>query len=227
MHLLDRIRRALHAIDAFDPALGQDEDLRAFAVAAYSQCVEWFGIPDDHRIGFSIVGGPYTALARDLISRQYVIVISNELRHAEPRFASIAHEMYHRVTMHRRGLREALWVDEMLAFLTTQRILCGMGFAEYADERLRRQREEASTMSVEQLRRARPLFRRYLWLSAVAYPAGFTAGSGVLGARLLEVVGWEHTARMIACHTWEQWLALLPESQVPKAVTLLEISLAR
>jgi hypothetical protein len=186
---------------------------RIFADRAYARYTEWFGVPDDADWNYEIIRGPLACLGRDPTRHLYIIAIRKNDTLLEDQFASIAHEMYHRVTMQRKGLNRSLWVDEMLAFLTSRRFLREQGMADYADAEMKSlcklQMVHLSLEECKSVKRKPNLFG----MLGPAYPPGFTQTTAILGGILEVLVGWEHMCKMIQCHSLEEWIDLLPDNK--------------
>ncbi len=209
-----RFKEKLHAnvakLDELEIIESDDEDLYTFADVAYARYVEWFGPPKNPERPYKIKGGPYSGIGYDMFAREYVIVINKKYEYYEQCFATLAHEMYHRVTKHHRGLRQLLWVDEMMAEVSTRQLLCEQGYTDYADLRLQVDRQKVKQLNVSALKNAQRR-RVLLGLRGFAYPEGFAEGVSLLGATLEKIVGWEQMCRLIHCQTWDEWLVILPD----------------
>lgn len=201
----------------------EDESLHELAAWAFTENVEWFGLPTDSSWRHTIVRGPFSAMSSDPRSQQYLIFIRSSYRSSEQLCSAVGHEMYHRVTLCHNGLRRFVWVDEMMAFLVSQHLLMKKGFNDYAQLRLRVRFESDVIMGIKDLRSAR---RRRVWLGikGIAYPEGFGAGVAALGTKVENLVGWEQMCRLVHCKTWEEWLAPLAPGVRQEVSDLLDLS---
>jgi len=201
----------------------EDVDLQRFAQQAYDHCVKWFGLPLDESWSYVLLNGTFDGCARSALLKEYTIVIRRTYVSSEPKKAAIAHEIYHRVTMLRKGLHRAVWIDEMLAFLAVQHILSAQGLLEYADFRLKHQCESQSILglkNVQNVRRKRIL----LGLRGVTYPLGFGTAVACLGIELDNLLGWPTLCHLVQCQTWEEWFTILALEIQPQVKILLGIT---
>ncbi len=113
------------------------QDMYAFADSAYQYYIGAFGPPKDTEKKFEILMAPIACMAYDPIQRLYILTFREHDQNMPQAFASVAHEMYHRVTSRRKGLNKHLWVDEMLASLATYKFLCENEFTEFAEANLK------------------------------------------------------------------------------------------
>ncbi len=113
----------------------EDAELLDFSNQAYNWCVTWFGTPDDELLPYEILRAPMNGCSRHRLVKLYSIYINKNYKFQEQILATLGHEVYHRVTMQKNSLRRIVWVDEMVAFLISDRILMISGLAEYAEYR--------------------------------------------------------------------------------------------
>lgn len=185
-------------------------ELYACADAAYRHHVSCFGTPKDASWKYEIITAPVATMGRDPFRRMYVLTVRVHDDPPERRLASAAHEMYHRVTSHGKGLhRQHLWVDEVLAFLATDRFLREYGLKEYCGTELKLRYAVSHRLDMRTLKglRRRP---NLFGLIPSQYPLHFGSTIAVLGKTLEELVGWESMCALVRCRTWQEWLAELP-----------------
>src|SRR5579871_6829573 len=195
----------------------KDDQLNEFAAYCFETYVGWFGPQQGPQWPYEIVFGPSNMCLRNCILRRYEIVIMKSYETNKQKFASIAHEMYHCVTKNRSSLIRFLWVDEMMAFVTSQRILRQRGYHDYADLRLKVAIESPDCMDILALKKAKA--RKTMF--QIIYPDGFAAGVNTLGAELEKLVGWEAMTRLIQCISWKEWLYALSADVRPPVCQLL------
>jgi hypothetical protein len=203
------------------PDFTADPDLLDFAERTYRTYVEWFGAPADADWPYHLVRGNCNKCTRVAILHSYVITIIRGYQTVEQRKSSVAHEMYHRVTMQRSGLRQQLWVDEMLAIMAQYNILKREGMYRYAIYALQYHIGSGKRYDVHQLRnvpRRRRLFR-------VIYPPGFTAGIADLVSRLEDLIDWPIWCKLIHCTTWNEWIEFVPTDKRLQLEQLLHLRL--
>ncbi len=190
-------------------------ELYAFADAAYQYHVNCFGLLADAHWRYEILTAYKACAVRDPLRRVYILSVRECDQQPQDQLASVAHEMYHRVTSRRKGLgglHKHLWVDEMLAFLATHHVMCEQGLSDYATAELRlcfAQNERLGIDTLKGLRRKPDLGN----LLSSQYPPGFRASIAVLGISIQSVVGWEAMCRLVHCRKWSDWLDGLPETQ--------------
>ncbi len=202
----------------------EDAELQLFAQQAYRYCIDWFGVPLDDNWRYVLVDGSFDGCAHNRILREYTIVIRSDYAYPEQKKAAIAHEMYHRMTLLKEGLRESAWIDEMLAFLVSQRILSNQGMLEYANLRLQRQLNSKYRLDLSSLQKAQR--KRILFgLGGITYPQGFASAVACLGTELEAKLGWSTINYLVQCRTWEEWFAKLPPESKSDASALLGIDL--
>jgi hypothetical protein len=184
-------------------------EFRRFADAAYTRYIEWFGAPDDAEWDYEIIRASVALCSRDPIRHLYVISIRRDDAELADQYASIAHEMYHRVTERRKGLNRKSWVDEILAYLTSQRFLHEQGMADYADTKAKSLCKQRSQLTLEQFKsvRRKP---NLLGILGPYYPPGFAVTAAKLGGELEAVVDWEYLCKLIEYRTFEEWINHLP-----------------
>lgn len=197
-------------------------DLYKCADAAYQYYVSLFGMPKDASWSYEIITAPSASVGRDPFRRMYIVAVRISEQNRERRLASAAHEMYHRVTLLRKGLhRQHLWVDEMLAFLATDKFLRDYGLRAYCDAELKRRYAMPHRLKIETLkglRRRSNLFG----LVRSQYPPDFASTIAVLGKTLEQLVGWENICQLVHCRTWQDWIASLPQQVQPPVREIIQ-----
>lgn len=196
-------------------------DLYKCADAAYAYYTSLFGLPKDNSWSYEIVAAPTAVMARDPFRRMYILTFRCNDLSREAQLASVAHEMYHRVTSRgRTGLHRYVWVDEMLASLVTHKFLCLYGLEEYAEAKSKLCYAYPTRLDMKTLKRVR---RKFTMLGLVsAYPPGFGPTMAVLGTTLEGLVGWKEICSLIHFRTWPEWLATLPPSVQIRVRDLIE-----
>ena len=205
-----------------DPTPINDPDLLAFAGRTLSNLYTWFGHPCDPTWPVVIVYGGCEMCGRNRILREYSIVLRGAYPNEAMRLAALAHELYHRATMIRRGLRSQLWIDEMLAFLTSQRILELEGAGAYAEQRFQHLHQRYQPLDLHVVQSVRTKRR---WFGPIEYPIGFSASVARLGVDLQRIVGWRAACSLVAHSDFADWLASLPADRRAPAATTLGIPL--
>lgn len=200
----------------------EDPELINFSQKAYIHCVKWFGEPDDEKWQCTLNYGYSNGCARNWLLREYVIVIRNTYKYAEQKKAIIAHEIYHRATMRRKGLRQSVWVDEMVAFLVSQQILRAENLSNYADLRIQRHLEKQVKINISHLHKVRRR-RIIIGYPCANYPTDFGASVACLGTELEYLVGWSNICRLVNCTSWDDWLDGLPLESRSIVLALLKI----
>ncbi len=144
-----RVYRASHQ------RLPHEEEYERLAADALQACSEWFGPPVDPKrpVGYAV--SPDNISACGYFFGQYMIALNPNLDTPAERCETIGHEMYHRVTMRRPGLRREMWIDEMMAFLAEQWFLTRHGFGERVRENRRRYNSRKEPADIDALRRFR------------------------------------------------------------------------
>ena len=195
-----------------------DPKLDAYADYAYPKCIAWFGPVQDPHWTYEINYAFRAGLTKDPFRKCYLIMLWRTCKEYEPLYDGIGHEMYHRVTNSRKGLRQIYWIDEMLAFLTAHHLLSDFGQGAYADYLEQLYKEEAF-LSLKELSEVQPArgIKRIFYFP----PDGFVPGILRIGIALEKMVGWENICSLVHCRTWEQWLSSLPDAMRQEAHRLL------
>ena len=118
-------------VKAAQEPLANEKECETYAAAAYDFCVNLYGSPTDAGRPYSLENGIHSGCS--YWRNEYAIILSTGLKTREQQCMLIGHEMYHRATMHWKGLRRQPWIDEVLAFLTSLWYLHHQGFSSYAD----------------------------------------------------------------------------------------------
>jgi hypothetical protein len=216
------LRRIRTTVDAFD--FSTDSELESMVAVVYHRMVEWFGPPTDSGRRVKTVRGPFTALGRDRLNREYVLIVSAELSGKDQQLAAIAHEVLHRVASGHMGLGRELWVAEMLALRSEQHILREHGWSPYADALMDAYLRDPCALSARELRTAKQLgnpLRTPFGLRRWPHPLGLTSGAAVLGETLERQVGWSRLCAMVRCRTLGDWLRTLPSDRLPPVRSVL------
>lgn len=104
-----------------------------YAKAAYACCVSWYGPPLEPQKPYCVSQAIEGNSSCKPMFGKYYLAISKKVTTPENLCSDIAHEMYHRVTAERKGLASEMWVQEMMACLTSHWCLRDQDFQEYAD----------------------------------------------------------------------------------------------
>jgi hypothetical protein len=202
----------------------KDEELDAIAPRIYARCVDWFGPPIDPNWPYQIMGGPFGTTTRDFFAKRYIITIPTDCKTLEQRVAVLAHEMYHRVTMHRDGLRRQLWIDEMMAEVTTLKFLREAGFTWYANQWLCSLYDNPPALDMRDLQRG-SRHKSGLWNAlGIEHHDEFYDKVALIGVELQRLVGWEQICRIVHCRTWDEWLASLSADLRAEVCDLLALT---
>jgi len=108
------IKERMAAIERYEP----NEETKEFAAYCLQQCVEWFGAPPDLARPYKFETELLSCCTYHFLEKTYIIAfaLADRFEVSKDRhWWVLAHEMYHRCTMRRRGMRRYVWVDEMLA----------------------------------------------------------------------------------------------------------------
>jgi hypothetical protein len=203
----------------FEP---HDPGLHEYADRAYTSCVGWFGPPPDEHWRYEIVRAPQRACAvKSWLHRRYVLYIPSEYKKIEQQCATVGHEMYHRVTMRRRGLRELAWVDELVAFLAAERLLGEQGMEGYALQRMKRRLAATPRLPVTELHKVTMRRRFRAGALSTVYPPGFYEGIWDVGSRLAGLVDWNCICNLVTCAGWHEWLRSVPPNVRPEVCHLM------
>lgn len=137
----------------------------------------------------------------------------------------IGHEVYHRVTMCRNGMRRELWVDEMLACLSSYKILRSIGMDTYAfateQACLERQHSRLNVHTLRQIRLKRNVLSG---MQRHPYPTDFRVHVTNLGQALLSIVGWDQLSNLAFSTNLNEWKESLTKEQQSSVYYVLGLS---
>ncbi len=195
------------------------------AKAAYACCVGWFGQPLDPRKPYcvqqAVAGNSFCMPMFD----KYYLVLSKEAVTPEQLCSVIAHEMYHRVTTGRKGLANEMWVQEMMACLTSHWFLRKQGFQEHAEAAKKHWLGTMVTADVSAMRACRRQdWRRWILRGGDIYPDGFADSAVRTAYALIRIVDGDDLCRIVKAATLEEWIASLPEEKQYGVCRVLEVS---
>ena len=206
------------------PAEGT-EAAEQFAKAAYACCVAWYGPPLDARKPYSVAQAVEGSSFCTQMLGKYYLAISKDASTPEQVCSKIAHEMYHRVTAGRKGLASEMWVQEVMACLTSYWFLQDQGFKGYADTA---KEYWLSTMQKADVRAIRACRRRksrdWVLRGKSIYPDGF--GDSVIrtGYALISLLDENNLRRIIQAATLEEWIASLPVEKQYGVCRVLDVA---
>lgn len=204
--------------------LRDGEQARAFAVAAYQSCVQWFGAPPDPKRRYELYNSSFPQSSCGYILGSYHISVSTTLTSPEQLCVVIGHEMYHRVTMRRRTLRREEWVDEMLAFAASLWFLESQGYRDYAAFLRDDAVNKPEPVDLPMLRSYRRISRfSAMWRGVKRYPKDFYLGTERMGLALIALVGGKSFCRLSQAKTWDEWLDSLPAHQRALVICFLRL----
>ena len=219
MKIMQISRRLAHHVLCFRP-VDKNSPLYDMGKRCFDLGTSWFGLPPDTNRAFDIIRGAGSMCIKPKRGT-YIIVIDVEHRHPESQLADVAHEIYHRVTGHYTGLRELIWVDEMLAFLFSHHALLAFGKNSYAQQQIASFCGQTICISLAEAQSFRNRRPHYM---DEPYPAGFGSCIFETGIRLNNLVSWPDICTIVNCKSWDQWLSRVSvESQGP-VMELLNIS---
>jgi tetratricopeptide (TPR) repeat protein len=184
------------------------ENLGGELSAVASQCAVdfegWFGEGPDPRWPTVFYEASFAGCSRNRLLRAYVVILAANPPHAGQRASEIAHELYHRATFGRPGMRREHWVDEMLAVRSAVHALRGTAFAAYADYLHGAIAQGSSAEFDSGYRDARP--QRVLFgFRGTRFHRTFAPAVAALGVALEMVVGWPKLRALGFCPTCEAW----------------------
>ncbi len=205
------------------PAEGR-ETAEQYAKAAYACCVAWFGQPLDPHEPYIIQQAVQGRSFCMPMFGKYYLAISKEAVAPEHLCCDIAHEMYHRVTTGRKGIAGEMWVQEMMACLTSHWFLRKQGFQEYAQARKKHYldtMEKSDTNAMRACRRQDK--RRWLLWGGSIYPDGFSDSAIRTGYALMHILDGSDLCRIVKTTTLEEWIASLPPDRQYGVCRVLEV----
>jgi len=139
--------------------------------------------------------------------------------------SDIAHEMYHRVTAGRKGLAGEMWVQEVLACLTSDWFLRSQGLEGYADharDYWLSMMEKADVQTIRTYRRQKS--RDWVFRGKSFYPNGFGDSVHRTGFSLSNLLDRSALCRMVEAETLDEWIASLPEEKQYAVCHVLEVA---
>jgi hypothetical protein len=185
-------------------------------------CCRWFGTPSDEVRATVVIASKRNSCSRNPFTGTYYISMRESIVEEDERRQVLAHEIYHRVTTRRKGLHRTPWVDEMIAYLATQRMLVTGGHQELAQQLELAHRLNEFAISVRDLHSVKR--KRFLFGDqAQAYPEGFGTAVALLGIELSGLIDWRSICALVKCKTWESWIEQLPSNVRANVVELLQI----
>ena len=150
------------------------EAAEQYAKAAYACCIAWYGPPLDAQKPYYVTRAVEGSSFCNQVLGKYYLAISKDAVTPEQLCSDIAHEMYHRVTAGRKGLAGEMWVQEVMACLTSHWFLRNQGFEEYADT-LKTYwlsiMQKADVQAIQACHRGKS--RDYVFRGGSIYPDGF------------------------------------------------------
>ncbi len=205
---------------SFPPEIA--EEANRYAAEAYRSCVTWYGPPKDPQNSYRLEQTPGISMHMSFCGTHW-IMISQQASSSEQLCHHIAHEMYHRVSAGRKGLGREMWIDEMLACLTSYWFCLRQGFEDY-EEKLKAQWLAAEGRAdVSLLRKSKRNSRRWVLFGEDHYPAGFSQSLMRIGYALTEVLDGNHICRLPQMKTLEEWIASLPLEDQYATCRILEL----
>lgn len=221
LKIIYNLPRVLSDARHFDPNV-QDEKLHDLARSSYHLCTEWFGVPTDHARDYNLIYDVRNRCIPPPFARgPYLIALKKG--YAEAQYASvIAHEIYHRVTMKRPGIRCYRWVDEMIAGGVERHATPELGYAKYAKYMHKRFIESPDNFDA---RTIKEIYTNGIppGMDREACELRLDGSSVALGVQLEAIVEWNVICKIVGCLTWEDWLINLEPDIREKVVTLLDL----
>ena len=200
------------------------EAAEGYAKAAYASCLAWYGPPLDAQKPYCVAQAVEGSSFCKLMFGKYYLAISKEVSTPERLCSVIAHEMYHRVTAGRKGLASEMWVQEVMACLTSHWFLRNQGFQEYTDHAKGYWLSVMGRADVQAIRACRRRkLRDYILRGGSIYPNGF--GDSVIrtGFALNSLLDEDDLRRMVKATTLEEWITSLPPEKQYGVCRLLEV----
>lgn len=201
----------------------QSEKLHAVARSSYEICTEWFGPPADHAQGYKLIYDTRNQCVQPIGWGPYLIEIKKGYDD-EQYAAVIAHEIYHRVTIKRPGIRNKWWVDEMVAYAATRQAAPLLGYPEYATYMHKRHLENPDNFTP---RAIRDICSRGIPFGMNTDACRLKMEQSFIGfsMRLEALVGWDAMRKIVGCLTWEEWLSGLTPDLREQVVTYFNVLL--
>ncbi len=212
------------AIKSSKEPLANEKECEAYAKAAYQYCIGLYGPPADSKQAYVLTRGVSSDSGCSYILGKYTITLSPELETLDQLCMVIGHEMYHRITMRRKGLRRQIWIDEMLAFLTSLWFLQQQGFSSYAEYCIGACQESADSIDLNALRTfRRPPWHKRLRDLSQAYPENFYTDIARVAVALKRIVDGNDLCRILKATTVDEWIASLPPAKQYAVCRVLEM----
>lgn len=195
-----------------------------YAQAAYDCCVAWYGPPLNPQKPYCLQQVDGTSSCSYMFGK-YCLMISRKATTPEQLCSVIAHEMYHRVTVKRQGLAKEMWVQEMMALLSSHWFLGQQGFTEYAEAVKKRWLDAEGKPDISLMCASRRrLGRDWLLRGGDWYTPEFTISVGRISYALMHLLNDNDLRRIIKAVTLEEWIASLPHEKQYGVCRLLEVA---
>ena len=198
----------------------EDKNLLDFCNVAYDSCVRWFGTPQDEDWPTELFRMNNARCYRIQRSKKYIITTCSHYTTINQDKATIAHEMFHRVTALYPEMKINLWIDEMLAYLTSRQILIEIGlgsYSNYRDSIILQSNQKLDINTLKNYRKSKTIF------FSKKQKASFYNSTSVLGIELMYHLEWEHICNLVPSKSLDQWLLSLPINKQQIARKLLDI----
>lgn len=223
------VTKCVETIDAKMKALQEpipnQEKCEGFAADAYQYCSEVFGPPADPHKPYRLINGIDEISSCSYTLGLYTISLSPQCETLEEQCMVIGHEMCHRFIMHRKGMRQQVWVDELLAFLTSFWFLRRQGLSEYAALLLENYINLPGKIDLRKLREfCSPSWYICLKNLGPIYPEHFYAEVARLAIALMRIANSNDLCRLAKVVSLEQWIDSLPEEKQYCVCRILEVS---
>ncbi len=206
-----------HCADAEVYETIRDPDLIQYRDLAYAYCAEQFGPPADRDRPTILLLGLRPECVHEAQERHYDLYLQRGSDPLQIRL-QIGHEMFHRACSQGRIFH---WTHEMLACMTSVRLLRRCGSGEYAQKREREWLAEACLLPLSDM------LSTDLW-TANPYPAGFYGRAYATGVMLAQAIGWSHLRRLARSLSpgglpdVAGWLERLPPDLRAKAAAIMK-----
>lgn len=194
-----------------------------YADAAYRSCITWFGLPLDPQKPYFIQATAADSFCFPMPGKYY-LAISEEAVIPEHLCYEIAHEMYHRVTANRQGLAGEMWIQEIMAHLTSDWFLRQQGFSGSAEAVKKHLLATPGTADISLLRASRRR-RGGEWIlrGGEVYSPEFVHSVVRISYALLRAVKADDLCRLSQAKTLEVWIDSLPQQDQYAACRILEL----
>lgn len=201
------------------------EKCEEFAAEAYKYCTELYGPPADPHKPYNLINGTNdTSICWYALGR-YTISISPQFETIEEQCMIIGHEMYHRCTMHRKGMRQQLWVDELLAFVISHSFLKRQGYSDYAESYVQAYKDSREKLNVKKLREyPRPSLLNRLKNMGPKFYEEFYYDIAQLAIALKAILCSTDIYLILDATSLQQWINSLPEEKQYSVCSIMEVS---